>query len=227
MPKQTFDNLPPAKRQAIIDLAVAEFAEHPYAVASLSRIVERAGIAKGSIYQYFANKQELYLFTLEYAAERQLAILSAQAPPDPGLGLFELLRWQMRASVRVGLAAPALTRLMFRAVSDELPFRDEVERRLQAAGEGHLQALLARGVAQGEIDPAVDLELAAFVLRGLLGSVRELMLRRLGLSLAAAADDVAALDGPAADQLYDQIIQILRFGIGARTGGAGLPGADQ
>ena len=44
MPKQTCENLPPAKRQMLIDLALAEFAEHPYAVVSLSRIVERAGI---------------------------------------------------------------------------------------------------------------------------------------------------------------------------------------
>ena len=227
MPKPTFDNLPAAKRQAIIDLAVAEFAEHPYAVASLSRIVERAGIAKGSIYQYFANKQELYLFTLGYAAERQLALLGELAPPAPGLGLFALLRWQMRASVQVGLAAPALTRLMYRAVSDDLPFRDEVERRLQAAGEGHLQAMLARGVEQGEVDPAIDLELAALVLRSLIGAARDLTIRRLGLSLEAAAGDVASLSGPAADALYGQIIQILQFGIGARDAGAGQPGVER
>jgi AcrR family transcriptional regulator len=227
MPKPTFDNLPAAKRQAIIDLALEEFAEHPYAVASLSRIVERAGIAKGSIYQYFAHKQDLYLFAIEYAAQQQLAILSAQVPPDPGLGLFDLLRWQMQASVQVGLAAPRLTRLMYRATTDELPFRAEVERRLQAAGEGHIQALLARGVEQGEIDPSVDLELAAFVLRGLIASASELIMRRVGVTLAAAADDVAALSGPAADQLYDQIIRILRFGLSARAPGAGQPGADR
>lgn len=37
-------------------------------------------------------------------------------------------------------------------------------RQLQAAGEAHLQALLARGVERGEIDPALYLELTAFVL---------------------------------------------------------------
>ena len=49
MASTTFDNLPAEKRERIIELALAEFAEHPYALASLSRIVERAGIAKGSI----------------------------------------------------------------------------------------------------------------------------------------------------------------------------------
>lgn len=216
MPTSTFDNLPAAKRQAIIDLALAEFAEHPYPVASLSRIVERAGIAKGSIYQYFANKQDLYLYLIEYAARRQLELLAAEAPPDPGIGFFELLRWQMQASVRVGLTEPLLTRLMYRATTDQLPFHDEVARRLQSVGEGHFQGLLARGVERGEIEPTLDLELVAFVLRRLTADLHTLMLRRMGLSLAAAAGDVAQLSSAEAGQLYDQVIEILRFGIGAR-----------
>lgn len=214
MPKSTFDNLPPSKRQAIIDLALAEFAEHPYQVASLSRIVVRAGIAKGSIYQYFANKQDLYLFLLEYAADQQLQILQAQSPPDPDLSFFALLRWQMQASVVVGLAAPLLTRLMYRAVTDDLPFRDEVTRRLGRAGEDHLRTLLARGVARGEIAPALDLEIAAFVLRSLISDLHGLIRRRMGVTLEQAASDVRLLSGPEADQLYDQIIQILQFGLG-------------
>lgn len=224
MPKSTFANLPEAKRQAIIDLAVAEFAEHPYQVASLSRIVERAGIAKGSIYQYFENKQELYLFILEYAAQRQLEQLRALEPPDPELEVFALLRWQMQASVQVGLAAPQLTKLMYRAVTDDLPFRDEVARRLQSAGEAHLRALLARGVERGELDPSLDLELAAFVLRRLTADLHELIVRRLGLTLEEAAADVALMSSPEAERLYDQIIEILQFGLARRAQPTGSPG---
>src|SRR5687767_10497637 len=102
VPKPTFANLPAAKRQAIIAIAIDEFAAHPYAVASVSRIVERAGIAKGSLYQYFENKQDLFLFLLDYAAQRQLQLLRELTPLDRDAGFFELLRWQMSASVRVG-----------------------------------------------------------------------------------------------------------------------------
>lgn len=214
MPKPTFSNLPPAKRQAIIDLALAEFAEHPYGIASLSRIVTRAGIAKGSIYQYFENKQDLYLFILDYAAQQQFQLLHAQTLPAPEVGFFALLRRQMHASIQVGLAAPLLTRLMYRAVTDDLPFRDEVVRRLQTAGEGHLQALLARGVEHGEINPELDLELATVVLQGVMAKLHELIVRRLGTTLEAAASDVSIMSGPAVEQLYDQIIRILQFGLG-------------
>ena len=51
MPTQTFWNLPSEKRDALIAIAVEEFASNDYDAASISRIVARAGIAKGSIYQ--------------------------------------------------------------------------------------------------------------------------------------------------------------------------------
>jgi AcrR family transcriptional regulator len=60
MPKPTFFNLPEAKRLLIIDTSLEEFASNTYDKASLSQIVLKAGIAKGSMYQYFNDKEELY-----------------------------------------------------------------------------------------------------------------------------------------------------------------------
>jgi AcrR family transcriptional regulator len=217
MPKPTFDNLPAEKRQKIIELAIAEFAELPFQAASLSRIVERAGIAKGSIYQYFEHKQDLYLFLLDHAVQRQLELLRAQTPPEAQLGFFALVRWQMQASLEVGLAAPLLTRLLYRAVTDDLPFRDQVARRLQAAGSDHLRTLLADGVARGEIDNTLDTEVVAFVLGQLIGNLRELLLRRLDLTLDEASDNIERLGGAEAERLYDQVIAILQFGLSPRA----------
>lgn len=217
MPTSTFEQLPPDKRRRIIELARAEFAEHPYGLASLSRIVAQAGIAKGSMYQYFADKRELYLFILEDAAREQLALLREQTPPEPEAGFFALLRWQMQASVRVGLAAPRLTRLMYRATTDELPFRDELSRRLGGAGEHYLHTMLADAVARGEIDEAVDLELAAFVLRRAVGDLHLLLLRRHGLSLDEVAARVELLDTADTGALFDRVVQILQFGLSPRA----------
>ena len=58
MPKQTFFNLPEDKRENLINIAIEEFAENDYQTASISRIVANAGIAKGSFYQYFENKED-------------------------------------------------------------------------------------------------------------------------------------------------------------------------
>jgi AcrR family transcriptional regulator len=217
MPKPTFENLPAAKRQAIIDIAIDEFAAHPYATASVSRIVERAGISKGSIYQYFENKQELFLYLLEYAAQSQLRRLAELKPPDQDLGFFAALRWQMSASVYVGLTEPRLVQLIYHGMSDDLPFRDEVQRRLQLAGTAHLQQLLTQGIVRGEIDSSVDPELAVFVIKRLTGDLGILITRRLGLSLEDAARDIKRLAEPEAERIYDAVVQILQYGLGAKN----------
>jgi AcrR family transcriptional regulator len=60
MPTDTFHNLPTKKRDRILEAAITEFAAHPYDAASLSNIARQAEIGKGSLYQYFENKKDLY-----------------------------------------------------------------------------------------------------------------------------------------------------------------------
>ena len=213
MPKPTFANLPPAKRQAIIDIAIEEFAAYPYAAASVSRIVARAGIAKGSIYQYFENKQDFYLYLLAYAAQTQLALLQEMTPPDAGLGFFGLLRWQMSASLRVGIAAPLLTQLMRRAFAGDLPFQDDVARVVGGAGEAYLEQLLQGAIAAGELDPALDLSVTAFVLQQFVGDLGSFIVRRLGVPLDAVAADLTLLDRPEVEAVYDHVIRLLQYGM--------------
>lgn len=74
MPTNTFENLPEDKRQRIIDTCFKEFALHYYEQASVSRIVKELGIAKGSIFQYFGSKKELYRFLINYAGQKKLEV---------------------------------------------------------------------------------------------------------------------------------------------------------
>jgi AcrR family transcriptional regulator len=48
------------KVQDILAAALAEFYEHGFAAARLDSIAERAGVAKGTIYLYFASKDVLF-----------------------------------------------------------------------------------------------------------------------------------------------------------------------
>lgn len=60
MPKDTFFNLPEEKRMKIIDAAVGEFSKVHYKKVTIDNIVQRAEISKGSFYQYFSDKDDLY-----------------------------------------------------------------------------------------------------------------------------------------------------------------------
>ena len=60
MPRPRFHKLPPAQQQAILGAALDEFATRGFSAASLNRIIEAAGISKGSMYYYFDGKEDLY-----------------------------------------------------------------------------------------------------------------------------------------------------------------------
>lgn len=47
------------KERAILDAAVAVFAEHGYHEAQMARIAELAGVANGTVYLYFRSKKDL------------------------------------------------------------------------------------------------------------------------------------------------------------------------
>lgn len=213
MPKSTFINLPPAKRQAILDAAIAEFSAHPYAGASISRIVTAAGIAKGSLYQYFANKQDFFLYLVEYAVQTQLQLLQSLTPPAPTTDFFGLLRWQMSASLRVGLAAPHLARLLQRAFADDVPFQAEVNRVVGTAGSLHLEQLVHHGIHNGDLRADLDVPLTVFVLQRVLGELGAHITRQLDLSLDAVAADLTLLDRPEVEAIYDHLLALLRSGL--------------
>src|SRR5688500_18889953 len=108
MPKQTFENLPEEKRRRLVELAIDEVTEHPYAQASLSRIAARAGIAKGSVYQYFDDKLDLYRWLLTHEVARRKQEHLAAAVPLASGDLFDRLGAMYLAGLRFLLAHPRI-----------------------------------------------------------------------------------------------------------------------
>lgn len=70
MPKQTFIKLPIDKKETLIHAAKKEFSRVPLFEASIANIVKEAGIPRGSFYQYFEDKEDLYYFLLDEYSQR-------------------------------------------------------------------------------------------------------------------------------------------------------------
>ncbi len=69
MPTDTFNKLPEEKKSKIVFAAKKEFARASLREASIKNIVEDAGIARGSFYQYFDSKEDLLQYLLKEHAE--------------------------------------------------------------------------------------------------------------------------------------------------------------
>lgn len=78
MPTSTFFNLPPPKRERLLRAAAAEFARRPCGEASINRIIQAAEISRGSFYQYFADKTDLFRYVFRgYGAMLEKAVMTS------------------------------------------------------------------------------------------------------------------------------------------------------
>ncbi|MDM7926081.1 MAG: TetR/AcrR family transcriptional regulator [bacterium] len=85
------------KKQDILDAAIQVFAESGYYNAKISRIAETAGVATGSVYLYFHNKEDI-LFTLfdriwlELSEQLQVIVDRQDITPEQKLdGLIDMV----------------------------------------------------------------------------------------------------------------------------------------
>lgn len=71
MPKETFMKLKHHKKERIIEATIKELSLHPYEHVNLANIIRDAGIARGSFYQYFSDKEDLYMFFTMVISEKK------------------------------------------------------------------------------------------------------------------------------------------------------------
>jgi AcrR family transcriptional regulator len=70
MPKQTFLNLSKEKQELLLNAAKKEFSRVPIYEASISNMIKDAGIPRGSFYQYFEDKEDVFFFLLDEDSKR-------------------------------------------------------------------------------------------------------------------------------------------------------------
>jgi AcrR family transcriptional regulator len=92
MPKATWWNLPAEKRQRVLDAAMAEFGQRGFSAGSLNVIAREARIAKGSIFQYFEDKMDLYATVCEWLSEVTIGAIFHGIEHDEDQPYFQLVR---------------------------------------------------------------------------------------------------------------------------------------
>ena len=82
----------PKRGQQILDAAAQLFAKHRYHEVRMDDIAEHAGVAKGTVYKYFHDKEELYLALTRHGLhqlfEESQAIIVGPGEPDAKLRGF-------------------------------------------------------------------------------------------------------------------------------------------
>ena len=146
---------PEARRQAILEAALAVFTAEGFAAARLDQVAEKAGVAKGTIYLHFKDKQDLFEQMVREAVSPVITHLEtlAQLPDMPAhavlQSMFNVFRTEVLATRRKDLLRLVLTEgPRFPAIAG-FYHREVVSRGLKLMGQ-----ILERAKAEGELSAA-------------------------------------------------------------------------
>jgi AcrR family transcriptional regulator len=140
-----------ARPEEIIAAALELFVERGFAATRLEDVAARAGVSKGTLYLYFANKEDLFKAVVREGLVSPIAEMKGFVEQFPG-GSFELLRmlirgwWEKVGATRIS----GIPKLLF-GESGNFP---ELVRFYLAEvvepGQAVLTAIVRRGIARGE-----------------------------------------------------------------------------
>lgn len=204
MPKPTFLNLAPEKRERFVLAAVEEFANHGYDHASISRLVSGLGIAKGSVYQYFDDKFDLFYWLIQETGRRKLEVVGAVPHGGP---VLERLRAMYALGLKWQRDEPTWSRLGLRMMDPtKEPRLAELRRWRTHGAQQFTRALIEEGVAQGEFRSDMDIDTVAWLVSGALAEgLLNAYLMRLGLEV----DDFASLQPGPPDHADEAIAEVV------------------
>lgn len=94
MPKDLFFEINEEKKNRILEAAIKEFSNKKYAEASINQIIKESDISRGSFYQYFEDKDDLYFYIINTVVnETAYAFLKefVASQPDNIFSVYEAL----------------------------------------------------------------------------------------------------------------------------------------
>jgi AcrR family transcriptional regulator len=209
MPKQTFLNLPEEKRNNVVNAAIDEFAQHGLENGSTNRIVAKSGISKGSFYQYFEEKLDVFMYLLTVLENEKIEYFKGKYPPSMNMDTFQYFRWMIKEGMKFNTSNPRLTQAISRVLFGEgLYFGNTFaeNRRKTIAG---LKAMIEQAIERGEVDPSVDVELAVMVMETWSNTISSYVLNE-GLK---QKDILKWMRSEKTQVMIDKLLYVMEYGL--------------
>ncbi|AFS77687.1 transcriptional regulator, TetR family [Gottschalkia acidurici 9a] len=203
MPKSTFFNLSEEKKERILEAAIDEFAENPYESASINKIVKNSEIAKGSFYQYFEDKKDLFKYLIEICETERVRYIEEVNQNKSYLNHFRIMRECYKANIKFFIEKPKLSSIINKfSKNTDSNLKKEILEDLSLENNYSFESILKEGVDKGSIYYNVDIEFISY------------LLENIGFIIKEYAKDKKKKDGYVNyDSIIDSAIDLIENGI--------------
>ncbi len=166
MAKSTFEHLPEEKRERVLKEAARLFAERGFSGTDVTELARRAGVSKGSLYNYFESKEDLYLHVCKDGLARSRR--AVYGGMDPEWDIYSQVEHIFRQGVYFALKHPEYIRLYLTASAPgKEHFSTEISVDVEKHTSDHLKAEIRRSQTQGSVRSDLDPKLGAFFINSL------------------------------------------------------------
>jgi AcrR family transcriptional regulator len=187
------------RREEILTAAIKVFGKKGFAATCVGDVADAAKMAKGTVYLYFASKEEIYATAVRLAIERLQAHSAERVQPAAGVRA----RLAVAISVRMEFWHEQLNLYRLLLTVGREPQHKRQTHELLRAGHAYFLGILEEGVAAGEIDgqrlSMQDLDSVAWAILDMVRGANE---RRMdNLTNRTPQEDAAAITAFALSQL--------------------------
>jgi TetR/AcrR family transcriptional regulator len=162
----TFERIPEAKRQRVLESAKRAFAHHGFAGTNVNTVAREAGISVGSLYQYFRTKEDVFLALVEQS--QGIIAGTIDSILDNTAGFRPRLRAILETAVAASREDPDLINLYIACTTEELaPLAAAHSGRIEGAMTERYLRMIREAKAAREIRADADERGTAFCIDNL------------------------------------------------------------
>ena len=174
MPKSTFYNIDEEKRERIIEVIIDEFSENTYETASINQIVKTSEIAKGSFYQYFEDKLDIYKLAMQISQKERINYIERVNENERYKDEFRIMRELCVAIIKFEIDRPKYSSIINKFHKNtDIELKNEVLKDVEIGSRYEFKTILQEGIDSGKIYYNVDVELMAFLLENISRNIKE------------------------------------------------------
>jgi len=179
VPKKTFLRLDEEKQERVIRAAISEFHASGFTKAKVETIAENAGVAKGSIYQYFEDKTELFMYSVTWSMEYFMREIDKQTPLQD-MDVFDYLLKDRRK--RAEMLKHETTLLFFYQDIMSGKFgklTKTINEELWKIGDKYILQLIAVGKQKGTVRTDLEDQVLALFYKGVTSQLDEYVFKEI------------------------------------------------
>lgn len=205
---EKFENLEKEKKERILESAMTEFNIHGYVGASTNNIVKNAEISKGSLFNYFENKDKLFMYIFSYNIEKVVRNFEENKDVLIKLNLIEAYKFFISVNIKFFTENPKVFQFLAKAITNSPePIKILLQKRKREM-QGFVINSIIKNVENSYFRENIDKEKVEFLILTLLDTLSNKYIEKYKGDL-----ELLKADSENRDKEIEGYIDLIKFGI--------------